>query len=211
MAGYWVKTPQWIKRFFPTQLIWDMPSDGEAAVYLTFDDGPHPTATPFVLDQLRKYNAAATFFCVGNNVSHYPEVYELVTAAGHATGNHTYNHVNGWKASSDHYLKNIERAAKYIHSKAFRPPYGRIKYSQIRKLQRRHPDWKIYMWDILCGDFDKTITDEECLSNVLSNIRPGSIVIFHDSEKAYDHMSYALPRVLEYCQQQNWKMKALPA
>ena len=209
MAAYWVKTPQWIKRFFPGRLVWDIPGGGPV-VYLTFDDGPHPVATPFVLQQLGKYDASATFFCVGNNAVHYPEIYARIVAEGHTTGNHTYNHVNGWKASSDHYLKNIERAGKYINSTAFRPPYGRIKYSQMRKLKKRHPAWKIYMWDILCGDFDKTISPQEVLDNVLTNIRPGSIVVFHDSEKAWERMSYALPQVLEYCRRMNWEMRALP-
>ena len=191
-------------------MIWDIPGDTEPTVYLTFDDGPHPTATPFVLEQLAKYNAGGTFFCVGNNVSCYPEIYEQILKAGQAVGNHTYNHVNGWRASSDHYLKNIERAKKYIDSDAFRPPYGRLKFSQVRKLKESNPAWKIYMWDILCGDFDAEITPEECLNNVLTNIAPGSIVIFHDSEKAWERMSYALPHVLEFCKQQGWKMKCLP-
>ena len=136
--------------------------------------------------------------------------YQRILDEGHAVGNHTYNHVNGWKASNDHYLKNIQRAAKYIKSNAFRPPYGRIKFSQVRKLRENNPDWKIYMWDILSGDFDQTITPEQCLANVLVNIVPGSIVIFHDSTKAWERMSYALPRVLEHCRQQGWKMKVLP-
>ena len=191
-------------------MIWDIPAGDEPAVYITFDDGPHPVATPFVLEQLKKYNASATFFCVGNNVSHYPELYQQVLAQGHTTGNHTYNHVNGWKASSSHYLKNIERADRYINSTVFRPPYGRIKYSQIRKLRKKHPQWKIYMWDVLSGDFDQAISPEQCLENVLSNICPGSIIVFHDSEKAMERMSHTLPQVLEYCQKQNWKMKALP-
>ncbi len=210
MVTYWVKTPQWIKRFFPGRMIWDMPAGEEPAVYLTFDDGPHPVATPFVLNQLEKYKAAATFFCVGNNVSHYPDIYRQVIAGGHTTGNHTYNHVNGWKAGSSHYIKNIERADKYINSTIFRPPYGRIKYSQIRKLRKKYPNLKIYMWDILSGDFDHSITPEQCLDNVLANITPGSIIVFHDSEKAMERMSYTLPLVLEYCHKKNWKMKALP-
>lgn len=191
-------------------MIWDMPAGEEPAVYLTFDDGPHPVATPFVLNQLEKYKAAATFFCVGNNVSHYPDIYRQVIAGGHTTGNHTYNHVNGWKAGSSHYIKNIERADKYINSTIFRPPYGRIKYSQIRKLRKKYPNLKIYMWDILSGDFDHSITPEQCLDNVLANITPGSIIVFHDSEKAMERMSYTLPLVLEYCHKKNWKMKALP-
>ena len=191
-------------------MIWDMPGDVEPTVYITFDDGPHPTATPFVLEQLAKYKAGGTFFCVGNNVSCFPRIYEQILIAGQAVGNHTYNHVNGWKASSDHYLKNVLRARKYIDSNAFRPPYGRIKRSQVRKLKEQNTAWKIYMWDILCGDFDAGISPEDCLNNVLTNIAPGSIIIFHDSEKAWERMSYALPRVLEYCKQQGWKMKCLP-
>ena len=189
MAAYWVKTPDWIKKFFPKQLIWDMPPINEPAVYLTFDDGPHPTVTPFVLEQLAKYNAQATFFCVGNNVTHYADVYQQILAHGHATGNHTYNHVNGWKAHSDHYLKNIARAGRYIHSHAFRPPYGRIKFSQVRKLIKQDPACKIYMWDILSGDFDPNLSAEQCLNNVLTNIAPGSIIVFHDSDKAWDRLS----------------------
>jgi peptidoglycan-N-acetylglucosamine deacetylase len=210
MAAYWVKTPAWFKRVFPKNMIWEMPDDTEPAVYLTFDDGPHPAATTYVLEQLARYNAKATFFCVGNNVTHYSEVYQQILDAGHATGNHTYNHVNGWKADADHYMKNIDRARKYINSRSFRPPYGRIKYSQMRKFRQRYPRWKIYMWDILSGDFDKDISPQECLDNVLTHIRPGSIIVFHDSEKAFERMSYALPHVLAYCRSQHWEMRSLP-
>jgi len=210
MAAYWVKTPKWIKRFFPQQMVWDMPVSEEPAVYITFDDGPHPVATPYVLDQLGKYNAAATFFCVGNNVAQHPDIYEQLLQNGHATGNHTYNHDNGWKTDNFSYLRSIEKAKKLIDSRAFRPPYGRIRFTQVRKLIKRDPAWRIYMWDILSGDFDRDITPEQCAAHVLSNIQPGSIIVFHDSEKAYERMSYALPMVLEYCKKQNWKMKALP-
>lgn len=211
MVTYWIKTPQWLKKFFPKALTWDMPAGVEPTVYITFDDGPHPTATPFVLDQLAQYNAKATFFCVGDNVARYPAVYEQVLQQGHTTGNHTFNHMNGWKTDNNIYLKNIEKARGYIRSRAFRPPYGRIKSSQVRKLLGADPAWKIYMWDVLSGDFDKNISPQHCLDNVLEHIRPGSIVLFHDSEKAWDRMSYALPQVLEYCKQKNWTMKALPS
>ena len=210
MSAYWVKTPAFFKRVFPKNMVWEMPTHADPTVYITFDDGPHPTVTPFVLGELAKYNAKATFFCVGNNVTHYQDVYDQVLAHGHATGNHTYNHVNGWKADSDHYIKNIDRAKKYINSKAFRPPYGRIKYSQMRKFRKKYPEWHIYMWDILSGDFDQSISPQECLDNVLSHIRPGSIIVFHDSDKSFERMSYALPHVLAYCQKQHWKMAALP-
>jgi peptidoglycan/xylan/chitin deacetylase (PgdA/CDA1 family) len=188
-----------------------MPVNGTEAVYLTFDDGPHPTITPFVLEELRKYDAHATFFCVGNNVARYPEVYKELLAAGHRAGNHTYNHLNGWKTINNHYIKNINQAAKHIDSLLFRPPYGRIKLTQYRRLKRANPRWRVYMWDILSGDFDRETSPEQCLENVLSNIRPGSIVVFHDSEKAWERMKYALPRVLEYCKSKNWVVRGLPA
>ena len=210
MVSYWVKTPRWLKKLFPREMIWDIPCNDEKAVYLTFDDGPHPSATPFVLDLLERYNAGATFFCVGNNVARYPEIYSRILDADHTTGNHTYNHINGWKTSNSHYLKNIDQAGKHIHSRLFRPPYGRIRLSQVRKLRKKDPSWKIYMWDTLSADFDRNISPQQCLDNVLSNIRPGSIVLFHDSEKAWERMQYALPHVMEYCRKQNWKMKPLP-
>ena len=210
MTSYWVKTPQWLKRLFPRNVVWDMPAGDEPAVYLTFDDGPHPAATSFVLDQLAAHNAHASFFCVGNNVARYPEIYERILGEGHLAGNHTYDHINGWKTNNTTYLKNIEQAAKLIVAKAFRPPYGRIKLSQIRKLLKVDPQWKIYMWDILSGDFDKNITSQHCLDNVLAHIVPGAIIVFHDSDKAWDRMSFALPLVLQYCKDKGWKMKALP-
>ncbi len=210
MAAYWVKTPHWIKRFFPVQMVWDMPVDDEQSVYITFDDGPHPVATPYALQQLERYDAAATFFCVGNNVATNPDIYNEILQKGHTTGNHTYEHVNGWKTDSFSYMRSIEKTRRLVKSRSFRPPYGRIKFSQVRKMIRRDPSWKIYMWDILSGDFDKDITSEQCLENVLTHITPGSIVVFHDSDKAWTHMRYALPHVLEYCRKQNWKMKALP-
>lgn len=181
------------------------------AVYLTFDDGPNPVVTPFVLAELEKYEAKATFFCVGNNVAKYPGVFAQTKAAGHTVGNHTYNHLNGWATANAHYLKNIAQADKHIGSRLFRPPYGRIKLSQYRKLMRKYPNWRIYMWDILSGDFDTTITGAQCLKNVLQTIEPGSIVVFHDSDKARERLEIALPGVLQYCKAQGWAMKALPA
>jgi peptidoglycan/xylan/chitin deacetylase (PgdA/CDA1 family) len=209
MVTYWVKTPSWLKKVFPKKLIWDMPHDGAPTVYITFDDGPHPTATPFALEQLEQYNALATFFCVGNNVVKFPEVYEQVLRMGHTAANHTYNHMNGWKTDNNTYIANIAKAKEYIDSYLFRPPYGKIKPSQIRALAKNDARWKIIMWDVLSGDFDRQLSPEKCLKNVLDNIRPGSIILFHDSEKAWDRMSYALPRVLEYCKEKNWQMKAL--
>ncbi len=210
MVTYWVKTPQWLKKLFPKEIIWDMPVGNEPAVYLTFDDGPHPTATAFVLDELAKYNAKATFFCVGNNVVLHNEMYNRILSEGHVTGNHTYDHISGWKNENFTYLKNITRAAQVISNKIFRPPYGRIKLTQARKLINAHPAWKIYMWDIITGDFDKNITPQQCAAHALNHIQPGSIIVFHDSEKAWDRMHFALPKVLEHCKVMGWQLKALP-
>jgi peptidoglycan/xylan/chitin deacetylase (PgdA/CDA1 family) len=198
-----------MRLLFPKQLIWEMPATDDS-VYITFDDGPHPTATPYVMEQLERYGAKATFFCVGNNVSKYPEVYARLQEAGHVTGNHTFDHISGIKTDTERYMENISRAAGYISNKIFRPPYGRIKASQVRKLKANDPNWKIYMWNVLSADFDRNISPQQCVDNVLKHIKPGSIVIFHDSEKAWDRMSFALPHVLAYCQSKNWKMKALP-
>jgi peptidoglycan/xylan/chitin deacetylase (PgdA/CDA1 family) len=188
-----------------------MPTDNVApAVYLTFDDGPHPTATTFVLKQLAQHNARATFFCIGKCVAEYPEIYEQVVAEGHAVGNHTYNHLNGWKTPAEDYISNIANAAKLIESRAFRPPYGRISRAQSSLLHKGAHPWKVYMWSVLSADFDGRITPEKCLDNVLSNIQPGSIVVFHDSAKAWDRLRYALPFVIDYCNEKGWEMKGLP-
>lgn len=210
MQRYWVKTPQWLKKFYPRDIAWEMPVGEEPAVYLTFDDGPHPVATSFVLAQLARVSARATFFCVGNNVSLHPELYAQLLNAGHATGNHTFDHINGWNTNNFTYIKNINAAAQVIQSRMFRPPYGRIKHSQARKLLRTIPSWKIYMWDILSGDFDKNISPQQCAENVLAHVKPGSIVVFHDSEKCFERMSFALPLVLDHCLKKGWKLNALP-
>jgi peptidoglycan/xylan/chitin deacetylase (PgdA/CDA1 family) len=209
MVTYWAKTPRLLRELYPKGLVWDMPVSGEPTVYITFDDGPHPTATPFAMQQLAQYNAKATFFCVGNNVVRFPDIYEELLKNGHATANHTFNHMNGWKTEDDTYLRNIDKASEYIDSKLFRPPYGLIKRSQAKRLRQKYPDWKIIMWNVLSGDFDRALSPEKCLDNVLKHIKPGSIVLFHDSEKAWDRMNYALPKVLAHCHQQGWKMKAL--
>lgn len=188
-----------------------MPAEQEPAVYLTFDDGPHPTATPFVLEQLKQYNAKASFFCIGKNVEEHPGIYKEILEQGHTTGNHTYDHLNGWHTPKEKYINNIQKAERQIAGNLFRPPYGRITRGQINALTRRTKPFVIYMWDVLSADFDTTIIPEQCLENVLNNIEPGSIVVFHDSQKAWDRMSYALPKVLEHCRDKNWQIKSLPA
>ncbi len=192
---YLVKMPYWLRRLYNANLIWRIEGSTNE-IFLTFDDGPHPIATPFVLQQLKDFNASATFFCIGKNVADHPAIFQQVKDAGHAVGNHTHNHLNGWKVPTGEYIKNVHLAQEFIHSRLFRPPYGRISRAQVKLLQ---PSFSIIMWDVLSGDFDETLTGEECLNNVLNNLLPGSIVVFHDSEKAFPRLQYALPKVLEYC------------
>jgi len=206
MRFYSVKTPKWLPKLFPKDLTWKMPD--RDAIYLTFDDGPHPEATPFVLDMLKQYQARASFFCIGKNIVIHPEIYERVIAEGHKVGNHTFDHLNGWHTTNDIYLKNILKTSKHVENKIFRPPYGRIKISQAKKLISR--GWRIYMWDVLSADFDIEVTPGECLENVLTNMEPGSIIVFHDSEKAFPRMKLVLPEVLKYCKEKGWKMNVLP-
>jgi peptidoglycan/xylan/chitin deacetylase (PgdA/CDA1 family) len=207
--SYFVKTPWWLKRIYPGR-VWDIDT-AEKIIYLTFDDGPHPVATPFVLDELKKYNAEATFFCIGKNVAEYPEIYKRILHEGHRTGNHTQNHLNGWKSRNDVYLDNIAEAANYIDSELFRPPYGRIKKSQAKKIGTsiRGKEPKIIMWTVLSGDFDTTISKEQCLKNVLINAKAGSIIVFHDSEKAYRLLEYTLPKALQILSEKGYQFEKL--
>ncbi len=204
---YFTRTPAIFRSLYKS-CIWKM-TPAEPTVYFTFDDGPHPEITPFVLEQLKKYNAKATFFCVGKNVAAHPDIFQQIFNDGHSVGNHTYDHVNGAKTKTKAYVENVLEAAKYIHSPLFRPPYGRIKSSQIKALKNAVPDIKIIMWDILSGDFDKDVQPQVCLQKVLFKSRSGSIIVFHDSEKAWDRMSYALPRLLNHFSKKKFKMVTL--
>ncbi len=207
--AYRVKTPSILSKVLYRNLVWKIPVGDTPAVYLTFDDGPHPTATPFVLDQLKEYNAKATFFCIGKNVVEHQDIYQRILKEGHRVGNHTQNHVNGWHTKKNKYITDVNEAEKHINSNLFRPPYGRITRGQISALTQRDKPYKIIMWDVLSGDFDTTINGQKCLDNVLSAVEPGSIIVFHDSQKAWDRMSYALPKVLAFCTEQKWQLKAL--
>ena len=206
---YFVKTPWWLKRIYDSYT-WSIPSS-EKNLYLTFDDGPHPEATPFVLKQLKQYNALATFFCIGKNVVAYPEIYKQILNEGHSTGNHTYNHLNGWKTSNDLYKKDIALASKEINSNLFRPPYGRITSFQAKNLKAvmLGKETKVIMWDVLSADFDLDCTPEQCLANVILPTVPGSIIVFHDSEKAFPKLQYALPRMLKYFSEKGYSFKSL--
>ncbi len=170
-----------------------MPS-GEKTIYLSFDDGPIPELTPWVLDQLKAYNAKASFFCVGENVKNHQQIYQRILREGHSIGNHSENHLNGWKTENKPYYRNIRKCADRINSPLFRPPYGKLKPAQMLLLSRYY---KIVMWDVLSGDFDPTISNQQCLDNVLENMVDGSIVVFHDNIKSKEKLHFVLPKVLE--------------
>lgn len=171
-----------------------MPQTKEKRFFLTFDDGPIPEITPWVLDTLKHFGVKAHFFCVGENVSKYPEIYQRILSEGHVVGNHTYNHLNGWKVRNNLYLKNVSKAKQLIDSKLFRPPYGKLMRLQIKWLQKE--GYTIVMWDVLTKDYDPRVSPESCLELSLK-AKPGSIVLFHDSLKSDVNLRYALPRFIE--------------
>lgn len=193
---YFPKTPKWIKLLF-RNYIWSIKTS-KKVLYLTFDDGPHPAITQWVLNILDQYNAKASFFCIGDNVRKFPEMYQEVITKGHAVGNHTYNHLKGWKHTKKVYLKNTMQAAELIDSNLFRPPYGRIKCSQARALRNSEKQFKICMWDVISYDYDKNINADKCTEMVIQNAMNGSIIVFHDSEKAFPNLQIALPKVMEH-------------
>lgn len=201
---YLVRPPFFLKCYYQ-DLIWNK-SRKEKTVYLTFDDGPIPELTPFILDTLSKYNVKATFFCVGENIHKNPQLFEQLTHEGHRIGNHTYNHLKGWKHDDEIYLQNIKKCQELTGAELFRPPYGRIKKSQISKLKN---DFQIIMWDVLSGDFDQTISPEKCLDNVIKYTRKGSIIVFHDNLKAIPRVKYALPRAIEHLLDKGYKFALL--
>ncbi|MGB1308434.1 MAG: polysaccharide deacetylase family protein [Oceanihabitans sp.] len=211
-----VKIPLVLKKMFPNY-IWNIPTK-QKVIYLTFDDGPTPEITNWVLDLLKQYNAKATFFCIGNNVAKHPEVFQDILKEGHIIGNHTYNHVKGWQTKTDAYVENVQLAAEVIESQIkkstfknrlsktsnsessisnlFRPPYGQISPKQGKSLIKL--GYKIIMWEVLSIDWELTVTPEKCLKNVITKAQPGSVVVFHDSVKASKNLKYALPKVLAH-------------
>lgn len=215
MKFYTAKTPKLVKWLAPS-LIWEF-SVSEKSIYLTFDDGPIPEVTPWVIEQLSKVNAKATFFCIGDNVEKYPEIFKQLIREGHAIGNHTQHHVNGWRTSNTSYIQNVDKAEKtfsnLIDSKKnskpylFRPPYGKITPFQIKRLTKL--DYKIIMWDVLSADFDTTINSEKCLENVIKNTKKGSIVVFHDSLKAFEKLQFTLPKVLQHFNKLGYEFKKI--
>jgi peptidoglycan/xylan/chitin deacetylase (PgdA/CDA1 family) len=220
MSFYLVKTPNIIQRIFKN-CIWSFPfsKNVQKTVYLTFDDGPTPEVTEWTLNVLKKHNAKATFFCIGKNIENHSEIYQRIINEGHSIGNHTHNHLNGWKNNASTYLENIELAEKTFKKfnksnlttinseQLFRPPYGKIKPQQASKL--RGKGYKIVMWDVLSADFDQKISVEKCYKNVVNNCNNGSIIVFHDSVKAEKNLKYVLPKVLEYLSDKGYVFKRI--
>jgi len=204
---YLIKSPLLLKWYYPS-LLWNK-SRTEKVIYLTFDDGPIPNVTDFVLKTLKVFNAKATFFCIGDNIVKHPEVFERVKNDGHAIGNHTFNHLKGWKTDNETYLQNTLKCQKLTQTNLFRPPYGRIKKSQISNLKSQISELKIVMWDVLSGDFDIQLSPEKCYQNVIKHTENGSIIVFHDSLKAFDRLSYALPKVLAYFSEKGFTFSML--
>ena len=201
---YLVKTPAVLKWFYPG-LTWNK-SRAERTIYLTFDDGPIPEVTPFVLQTLEKYQAKATFFCIGDNVQKHPEIFEAVKAGGHTIGNHTFNHLCGWDTPDEIYLENTEKCNLLIKAKLFRPPHGRAKKSQLAILKKQY---EVIMWDVLSGDFDTELSPQKCYQNVVDKSSNGSIVVFHDSLKAWPKLEFTLPKALEFWQDKGYAFKSL--
>lgn len=204
ISVYLVRTPSFVQRCLSSYTWRGAKTD--RVVYLTFDDGPIPEVTPWVLEQLAAYNAAATFFCVGENVARHPELHARLLAEGHSVGNHTYNHLNGWSSDIQDYLANVARCAEVVDSKLFRPPYGRLSPRKAQLLQR---EYRIVMWDVLSGDFDPDLAPTDCLDNVLCNVQPGSIVVFHDSLKSERNLRYVLPRTLAALSARGYRFEAI--
>lgn len=196
---YLTRPPFLLRKLFPG-LIWTIPND-ENRVFLTFDDGPDPAVTPWVLDTLGSYNAKATFFCLGRNVEKHPDLFERIKTEGHAVGNHSYSHPDGWRTRNSNYFEDVERADSLIGSNLFRPPYGRITPSQIRGLKEKY---KIVMWDVLSGDFDVRQKPEKMVKLVQKLSRSGSIVVMHDKARINGKMQKFLPGILDDYQQSKW-------
>ncbi len=199
-----IKSSSILRRFYPS-LVWKVKTN-EKKIYLTFDDGPIPEITEWVLDELRKYHAKATFFCIGENVAKHPNLFSAIVAEKHLVGNHTFNHLNGWETSNLEYFDNIEKANQLINSNYFRPPYGKISRSQIKYLKSKY---KIIMWDLLSYDFDIQTSPDTCFKNATKNYEAGSIIVFHDSLKAKNNLYNSLPQTLNFYSKQGYSFETL--
>ena len=181
-------------------------SSHEKTIYLTFDDGPIPEVTPWVLDILDKYQIKATFFCVGQNVELYPDVYQDILKRGHRTGNHTFNHIRGFYTGTETYLANVEKASTFIQSNLFRPPHGELRICQLKTLRKKY---EVIQWDVITRDYDKDVPEQKVLDIVKKYARNGSIIVFHDSMKAERNMRYAMPKAIEFLLKEGYQFKTL--
>jgi peptidoglycan-N-acetylglucosamine deacetylase len=206
---YIVTAPWWLKLGFPKGLTWHLPT-AEKKIYFTFDDGPHPEVTNFVLDELKKYYAKATFFCIGKNVQQHTEVYKRILLEGHRTGNHTQNHLNGWKTNETAWLNDVKEASQWIDSDLFRPPHGKVNRFCANILQQATPPFRIIMWNVLSADFDVSKTGDQCFEHVKKHGKEGSIVVFHDSEKAFPRLKEALPKSLDHFANLGFQFQSIP-
>jgi len=200
-----VRPPSFLRWIYPNA-IWHLPSDRKV-IYLTFDDGPTPFITEKVLELLDAHKAKATFFCIGKNIEQHPGIFNLIKEKGHHIGSHTYSHLNGWKSKAEEYINDYVKGRELSHTNLFRPPYGRILLTPLQVIQKQD---KVIMWDILSKDYDKDLSPEEVYANVTRNLEPGSIIVFHDSEKAKKNLLAVLPRILEYLTQQGYISEAIP-
>ena len=203
---YFVKSPALLCKFYHPDEVWSIDTE-EKIIYLTFDDGPVQDVTPWVLHTLKEFNAKATFFCIGENVYRNPQVLEQILMNGHAIGNHTFNHLNGWRSPLEDYVENVMKCNELFHTTLFRPPYGRIRRNQMLKL-RAH--FNIVFWSMLTGDFDENTGPAKCLKNAISGARPGAIIVFHDSIRAWPNLKYALPKFLEALSVQGYTFSGIP-
>lgn len=210
MKAYFFRTNWIIRTLFPNYTWRKDPHLKK--VYLTFDDGPTPAVTPWVIDQLNQFDATAAFFCIGQNIDANPEIFDQLIKSNHLIGNHTDDHCNGWKTSNDHYIESVKKCSEKIRSKVnslshFRPPYGKITAKQADQV--RSIGYSVVMWEIISGDYDTALSPEKCLENVLYKIRPGSIIVFHDSVKAFANLEYVLPRTLQFLKDNGYEFGAL--
>lgn len=201
---YLVSSPWWLRLFYP-HFTWQIPTD-KKVVYLTFDDGPTAEITDWVLEMLHSYEAKATFFLIGKNIKEQPVLFEKLQKAGHSIGNHTYSHLNGWKNTDTDYLENLKKCDKLTSTDLFRPPYGRLKKTQAHEILKDH---RIIMWDIIAGDWDKNVDGQKCFDRIRKRVHPGSIIVFHDSVKAWPRLKEALPLTLRHLAKEGYRFEKL--
>jgi peptidoglycan-N-acetylglucosamine deacetylase len=201
---YFVKVPKIVQTFYGS-MVWEI-SEINKNIYLTFDDGPDPLVTPVVMDLLNRHQAKATFFCSGRKAERHPEIITELRAEGHCIGNHSFDHLNGWKTPLETYVKDIEKAAVLLKTNLFRPPYGKITRKQIAFL---HPEYKIIMWTVMPGDFDPTVSHEKVATRAIKYTKKGTIAVFHDDARFRDKMLYALPMYLQYFSEKGFRFVSL--